>query len=87
MSANNFIACTRNEILDYNNRVGRYGQEAADRKKPSPFTFEIWDFMQEAKKQCKSEALDGVDYSKVPLALEEDFEFNESTGNDENESE
>ncbi|ALC42495.1 apt [Drosophila busckii] len=68
-------ACTRNEILDYNNRLGRYGAEVADRKKPSPFTFEVWDFMQEAKKACKSEALDGIDYSKIPLALEEDFEY------------
>jgi len=47
----------------------------ADRKKPSPFTFEVWDFMQEAKKACKSEALDGIDYSKIPLALEEGFEY------------
>ncbi|XP_055374477.1 putative mediator of RNA polymerase II transcription subunit 26 [Condylostylus longicornis] len=81
-------ACTRNEILDYNNRVQRYGQEAADRKKPSPFTFEIWEFMQEAKRQCKSEALDGVDYSKMPLKLEEDFEFNEALADkDDNDSE
>ncbi|KRF80375.1 uncharacterized protein apt isoform X1 [Drosophila virilis] len=68
-------ACTRNEILDYNNRLARFGAEVADRKKPSPFTFEVWDFMQEAKKACKSEALDGIDYSKIPLALEEDFEY------------
>lgn len=69
------LACTRNEILDYNNRLARFGAEVADRKKPSPFTFEVWDFMQEAKKACKSEALDGIDYSKIPLALEEDFEY------------
>lgn len=68
-------ACTRNEIMDYNNRVARYGQEIADRKRPSPFTFEIWEFMQEAKRVCKNEALDGVDYSKVPLALEQNFEL------------
>ncbi|KAH8401790.1 hypothetical protein KR009_007874, partial [Drosophila setifemur] len=68
-------ACTRNEILDYNNRLGRFGAEVADRKKPSPFTFEVWDFMQEAKKACKSEALDGIDYSKIPLALEEGFDY------------
>ncbi|XP_017024653.1 uncharacterized protein apt isoform X1 [Drosophila kikkawai] len=70
-------ACTRNEILDYNNRLARFGAEVADRKKPSPFTFEVWDFMQEAKKACKSEALDGIDYSKIPLALEEGFEYRE----------
>ncbi|XP_034655047.1 uncharacterized protein LOC117892734 isoform X1 [Drosophila subobscura] len=70
-------ACTRNEILDYNNRLARFGPEVADRKKPSPFTFEVWDFMQEAKKACKSEALDGIDYSKIPLALEEGFDYRE----------
>lgn len=74
-SSISLTACTRNEILDYNNRLARFGAEVADRKKPSPFTFEVWDFMQEAKKACKSEALDGIDYSKIPLALEEDFEY------------
>ncbi|XP_037886511.1 uncharacterized protein LOC119635662 isoform X1 [Glossina fuscipes] len=78
-------ACTRNEILDYNNRLARYGPEVADRKKPSPFTFEVWEFMQEAKKACKSEALDGIDYSKIPLALEEDFEYREDEHNNEEE--
>lgn len=42
-----------------------------DKKRPNPFTFEIWDFMQEAKKTCRSEAMEGVDYSKVQLALED----------------
>ncbi|XP_037953033.1 uncharacterized protein LOC119683434 isoform X2 [Teleopsis dalmanni] len=78
-------ACTRNEILDYNTRLSRFGPEMADRKKPSPFTFEVWDFMQEAKKACKSEALDGIDYSKMPLALEEDFEYKEDEHNAEEE--
>lgn len=82
-------ACTRNEIMDYNNRLSRFGTEVANQKKPSPFTFEIWEFMQEAKKACKSETLDGVDYSKMPLNLEEDFEFkyennDENDENDEN---
>ncbi|XP_004525968.1 uncharacterized protein LOC101452234 [Ceratitis capitata] len=76
-------ACTRNEILDYNNRLTRFGAEVADRKKPSPFTFEVWEFMQEAKKACKSEALDGIDYSKIPLALEEDYEYREDEQNGE----
>ncbi|XP_054088872.1 uncharacterized protein LOC105217560 isoform X2 [Zeugodacus cucurbitae] len=76
-------ACTRNEILDYNNRLARFGAEVADRKKPSPFTFEVWEFMQEAKKACKSEALDGIDYSKIPLALEEDYEYREDEQNGE----
>ncbi|XP_067632469.1 uncharacterized protein apt isoform X2 [Eurosta solidaginis] len=76
-------ACTRNEILDYNNRLARFGADVADRKKPSPFTFEVWDFMQEAKKACKSEALDGIDYSKIPLALEEDYEYREDEQNGE----
>ncbi|KAL5287624.1 hypothetical protein ACFFRR_008492 [Megaselia abdita] len=77
-------ACTRNEIMDYNNRLSRFGPEVANQKKPSPFTFEIWEFMQEAKKACKSEALDGVDYSKIPLNLEEDFELKYNPENDEN---
>lgn len=65
--------------MDYNTRLERYGQEIADRKRPSSFTFEIWEFMQDAKRVCKNEALDGVDYSKVPLALEQGFEMNETT--------
>lgn len=64
-------ACTRAEIMDYHHRLSRYGQEIADKKRPLPFTFEIWDFMQEAKKTCRSEAMEGVDYSKVQLALED----------------
>ncbi|XP_055919763.1 uncharacterized protein LOC129951566 isoform X2 [Eupeodes corollae] len=79
-------ACTRNEIMDYNNRMTRFGQEVADRKKPSSFTFEIWEFMQESKKACKSETLDGVDYSKMPLALEEDFEYKNENENDNDEN-
>lgn len=57
--------------MDYHHRLSRYGQEIADKKRPNPFTFEIWDFMQEAKKTCRSEAMEGVDYSKVQLALED----------------
>lgn len=37
--------------------------------------------MQEAKKVCKSEALDGIDYSKIPLALEEGFDYREDEPN------
>lgn len=58
-------------MLDYQHRVSRYGQEAADKKRPSQFTFEIWEFMQEAKKACRNELMDDVDYSKVKLSLEE----------------
>lgn len=65
------LACTRAEIMDYHHRLSRYGQEIADKKRPNPFTFEIWDFMQEAKKTCRSEAMEGVDYSKVQLSLED----------------
>lgn len=66
-----YLACTRAEIMDYHHRLSRYGQDIADKKRPNPFTFEIWDFMQEAKKTCRSEAMEGVDYSKVQLALED----------------
>lgn len=58
-------------MIDYQHRISRYGQEIADRKRPSPFTFEIWEFMQEAKRACKSEAMDDIDYSKMKLALED----------------
>lgn len=60
-------------MLDYQQRIQRYGQEVADRKKPSQFTFEIWEFMQEAKKVCKNELMDDVDYSKMKLSLEENL--------------
>uniref|UniRef100_A0AAG5D6M3 Regulatory protein zeste n=1 Tax=Anopheles atroparvus TaxID=41427 RepID=A0AAG5D6M3_ANOAO len=66
-------ACTRAEMLDYQQRVQRFGQEMADRKKPSQFTFEIWEFMQEAKQVCKNELMDDVDYSKIKLSLEENL--------------
>lgn len=66
-------ACTRAEMLDYQQRIQRYGQEVADRKKPSQFSFEIWEFMQEAKKVCKNELMDDVDYSKMKLSLEENL--------------
>ncbi|XP_035788931.1 myosin-G heavy chain-like [Anopheles albimanus] len=66
-------ACTRAEMLDYQQRIQRFGQEVADRKKPSQFTFEIWEFMQEAKKVCKNELMDDVDYSKIKLSLEENL--------------
>lgn len=63
-------ACTRAEVMDYQHRLSRYGQDVADKKRPNSFTFEIWDFMQEAKKICRSDALEGIDYSKVQLSLE-----------------
>uniref|UniRef100_A0A182NHJ5 Regulatory protein zeste n=1 Tax=Anopheles dirus TaxID=7168 RepID=A0A182NHJ5_9DIPT len=66
-------ACTRAEMLDYQQRIQRFGQDVADRKKPSQFTFEIWEFMQEAKKVCKNELMDDVDYSKMKLSLEENL--------------
>ena len=45
----------------------------ADRKRPNPFTLEIWEFMQEAKRACKNEAMDDVDYSKMQLSLEQNL--------------
>lgn len=57
--------------MDYHHRLTKYGQEVADKKRPNPFTFEVWEFMQEAKKACRSEAMEGVDYSKVHLQLDE----------------
>lgn len=49
--------------------MAKYGQEVADKKRPTTFTFEIWDFMQNAKRSCKTQAIDGVDYSKILLSL------------------
>lgn len=57
--------------MDYQHRLSRYGQEVADKKRPSSFSFEIWEFMQDAKKLCRSEAMEGIDYSKVQLSLED----------------
>ncbi|XP_031629859.1 uncharacterized protein LOC116345013 [Contarinia nasturtii] len=57
-------ACTRSEILDYTNRVSKYGQEVADKKRPNAFTFEIWDFMQNAKRNsCKNDPVQTIDGS------------------------
>lgn len=49
--------------------MAKYGQEVADKKRPSSFTFEIWDFMQNAKRSCKTEASDHVDYFKILLSI------------------
>lgn len=50
------VACTRSEILDYSNRVSKFGQEIADKKRPNSFVFEIWEFMQNAKRNsCKND--------------------------------
>lgn len=57
--------------MDYNHRLTKYGQVTADIKRPNPFTFEVWEFMQEAKKACRSDAMEGVDYSKVKLQLDD----------------
>lgn len=58
------IACTRSEILDYSNRVSKFGQEIADKKRPNSFTFEIWDFMQNAKRNSgKNDPVQTVDGS------------------------
>lgn len=73
--------------MDYHHRLSRYGQEIADKKRPSVFTFEIWEFMQDAKKLCRSEALEGVDYSKVQLALEASAPLQDSIASDEDEDE
>uniref|UniRef100_A0A7G3B4C0 Regulatory protein zeste n=1 Tax=Lutzomyia longipalpis TaxID=7200 RepID=A0A7G3B4C0_LUTLO len=65
-------ALSRSEIMDYSHRLSRFGQDVADRKRPSSFSFEIWEFMQEAKRVCKSESMDNVDYSKMESSLERD---------------
>lgn len=57
-----FEACSRSEILDYFTRVSKFGQDIADKKRPSSFTFEIWEFMQNAKRNsCKTGTVQVVD--------------------------
>lgn len=65
-------ACTRSEILDYTHRIAKFGQEVADKKRPHPFTFEIWEFMQNAKKACKNDTPPDVDYSTFPILLNDE---------------
>lgn len=58
------LACTRSEILDYSNRLSKFGQEIADKKRPNSFTFEVWEFMQNAKRNsCKNDPVQTVDGS------------------------
>lgn len=63
-------AYTRAEISDYQQRVGICGRQVADQKRPAAFTFEVWDFMQESKRVCRSEAMEALDYGKIRLAME-----------------
>uniref|UniRef100_A0A1B0DCK8 Regulatory protein zeste n=1 Tax=Phlebotomus papatasi TaxID=29031 RepID=A0A1B0DCK8_PHLPP len=79
-------ALSRSEILDYSHRLSRFGQDVADRKRPSAFSFEIWEFMQEAKKVCKAESMDNVDYSKMESSLERDDFDNSNSSNQEDDS-
>lgn len=70
-------------MLDYQHRINKFGQEIADKKKPSQFSFDIWEFMTEAKKVCKNESLDDVDYTKVKLVLEENLPLEEQPPSEE----
>ncbi|XP_059609331.1 uncharacterized protein LOC132256797 [Phlebotomus argentipes] len=79
-------ALSRSEILDYSHRMSRFGQEVADRKRPSPFSFEIWEFMQDAKKVCKAECMDNVDYSKMHSSLERDDLDSSNSSNQDDDS-
>lgn len=63
-------ACTRSEIVDYTHRMAKYGQEVADKKRPNPFAFEIWDFMQTAKRSSKADISQVIEYEQAQLALE-----------------
>ncbi|XP_055690556.1 uncharacterized protein LOC129794010 [Lutzomyia longipalpis] len=79
-------ALSRSEIMDYSHRLSRFGQDVADRKRPSSFSFEIWEFMQEAKRVCKSESMDNVDYSKMESSLERDGYENSDSSHQEDDS-
>lgn len=63
-------ACTRSEIIDYTHRIAKFGQEVADKKRPSAFTFEIWDFMQNAKKTSKADVNQVIEYTRAQRMLE-----------------
>lgn len=63
-------AFTRSEVCDYHQRVATFGQQAADMKRPSPLTFEVWNFMLEAKRACRNEVMEGVDYGTMLLSWE-----------------
>lgn len=44
--------------------MSKYGQEVADKKRPNAFTFEIWEFMQNAKRNsCKNDPVQTIDGS------------------------
>ncbi|XP_055320680.1 uncharacterized protein LOC129577496 [Sitodiplosis mosellana] len=77
-------ACTRSEILDYTNRVSKYGQEIADKKRPNAFTFEIWDFMQNAKRNsCKNDPVQTIDGSTTnQLSTDDNVSQANANGNE-----
>lgn len=50
--------------------MAKYGQEVADKKRPNPFAFEIWDFMQTAKRSSKADISQVIEYEQAQLALE-----------------
>lgn len=64
-------AHTRAEICDYESRLNYCGQKVADRKRPSQFTYQIWQFMQESKLLCRNEKMDRVDYKRVRLSMDD----------------
>lgn len=63
-------AFARSEVSEYHLRLSAYGQQAADLKRPSQLTFDVWHFLLEAKKACRNEFMEGVDYSKMLLKCE-----------------
>lgn len=63
-------AFTRSEVSDYHQRAANFGQQVADVKRPSPLTFEVWNFMLEAKRACRNEVMEGVDYGTMLLSWE-----------------
>lgn len=77
-------ACTRSEILDYTNRVSKYGQEIADKKRPAAFTFEIWEFMQNAKRNsCKNDPVQTIDGSTTnQLSTDDNVSQANANGNE-----
>lgn len=78
-----FQACTRSEILDYTNRVSKYGQDEADKKRPNAFTYEIWEFMQNAKRSsCRNESIQSIDVSANQMFTDENISSELNNGSE-----
>lgn len=62
--------------------MSKYGQEIADKKRPNPFTFEIWEFMQSAKRSsCKNDPI-AIDGSTNQMSTDDNGSQPNANGNE-----